>query len=210
MTTVFLSYSTDDHIFAELAVTKLKQHGIELWQDRGQIRAGDNWRNAIDHAIAGSHAVLVALSEASAESSYVTYEWAYAIGKGKPIIPIRLQACDIHPRLQVTQYLDFSMPGNLPWGMLVDRVREIEADQNAVVQNVESVALEASENPNVNAILQYLDRRGYQMASFERLRSRVNQDLSDEQFSQIIRDNPQTFRSATLRGDKPGIAKLVP
>ena len=35
MTTVFLSYSTKDHYFAELAGIKLAEAGITLWRDQG-------------------------------------------------------------------------------------------------------------------------------------------------------------------------------
>lgn len=110
MPTVFLSYSTKDHHFAELAGIKLAEKGITLWRDQGQLRAGSEWRGAIERGISDSIAVVVALSENSAESSYVTFEWAYGLGKGKTVVPLRLEACKIHPRLEPIQYLDFSSP----------------------------------------------------------------------------------------------------
>ena len=120
MATVFLSYSTKDHFFAELASIKLAQASIELWRDQGQLRAGTDWRQGIENTISNSLAVLVALSANSAESSYVTFEWAYALGKGKAVIPLRLSQCVIHPRLETIQYLDFSVPVALPWESLVE------------------------------------------------------------------------------------------
>jgi hypothetical protein len=78
MTTVFLSYSTKDHFFAELASIKLAEAGISLWRDQGRLRPGTDWRQGIERGISDSAAVLIALSSQSAESSYVTYEWAYA------------------------------------------------------------------------------------------------------------------------------------
>lgn len=210
MINIFLSYSTKDHYFAELAVDKLKGDEIELWRDMGQIRAGEEWRTAIDQAISKSHAVLVALSNQSANSSYVTYEWAYAIGKGKPIIPLRLEECEFHPRLQITQFLDFSVPGNLPWELLVERIKEIEFDAEgaAVSDNVEQ-PLQVGD-PNVTAILAYLNQRGYQMASFDRLRERIDKNLRKIDFEKIVEKNPSIFRKATLKGKKPGLAKKIP
>jgi hypothetical protein len=114
MITVFLSYSTKDHYFAELAGIKLAQADIMLWRDKGQLVAGADWRQGVEHGISTSLAVLVALGSYSAESSYVTYEWAYALGKGKTIIPLKLTECLIHPKLEPIQYLDFSIPGALP------------------------------------------------------------------------------------------------
>ena len=88
MLSVFLSYARRDHIFAELAFEKLNTPNITLWRDMAQIRGGDIWEHGIENAIARSHMLLVALSNRSSNSSYVTYEWAYGIGKGKPVIPV--------------------------------------------------------------------------------------------------------------------------
>src|SRR5215813_4635726 len=101
MATVFLSYSTKDHYFADLAAIKLAEAGINLWRDQGQLRAGGDWRSGIERGITQSIAVLVALTQNSAESSYVTFEWAYGLGKGKTVVPVKLEGCKIHPRLEL-------------------------------------------------------------------------------------------------------------
>jgi hypothetical protein len=113
------SYSHKDHYFAELASIKLAEAGISLWQDQGQLRAGNDWRGGIEKGISESIAVLVALSKDAAESPYVTFEWAYGIGKDKTIVPLKLEICSIHPRLEPIQHLDFSLPGSLPWTQLM-------------------------------------------------------------------------------------------
>ena len=171
MTTVFISYSTRDHHFAELAGLKLAEESIYLWRDQGQLRAGNDWRSGIEKGIADSIAVVVALSDNSVESPYVTFEWAYALGKGKTIIPLKLQPCKLHPRLEAVQYLDFSVPGTLPWTLLVERIREIEADATSQ-EDWEQVS--AIPTPTVNpvlvkSILAYLNQRGYQMVSYDRM-----------------------------------------
>jgi hypothetical protein len=122
MSTVFLSYSKKDYFFAELAQIKLSEAGITLWRDQGQLRAGRDWRQGFETRIADSLAVLAALSANSAESSYVTFEWAYALGKGKAIIPMKLNECIIRPKLGTIQYLDFTVSGALPWGSLIERI----------------------------------------------------------------------------------------
>lgn len=211
MTTVFLSYSTRDHHFAELAGIKLGEAEIELWRDRSQLRAGSDWRGGIERGISESIAVIVALSESSAESSYVTYEWAYALGKSKTVVPLKLEACKIHPRLEPIQYLDFSVPGSLPWNLLIERIREIEADATSE----EDLAAAANitrpqEDPNVNAILNYLDQRGYQMVSYDRIRRRIDAELGDAALDKLVDSNPKLFRHAVLKGEKKGLAKQVP
>jgi hypothetical protein len=205
--TVFLSYSTHDHFFAELAAIKLAESSITLWRDRGQLRAGTDWRGGIEQGITDSIAVIVALSPNSCDSSYVTYEWAYAIGKGKPVIPLKLADCKVHPKLEPVQYLDFTVPGSLPWESLVQRIREIDADSDVTSQ---PDAGPSAIDPMVRAILGYLDQRGYQMVSFERLRERVDEHMTDESLRQLIKDNATIFRPAILKGDRPGLAKIVP
>jgi hypothetical protein len=211
--TVFLSYSTKDHFFAELAGIKLAEAGIKLWRDQGQLVAGTDWRQGIERGISDSLAVLVALSNNSAESSYVTYEWAYALGKGKSIIPLKLTECSVHRKLETIQYLDFSIPGALPWASLIERISEIETDndQSTTDADAESaVPGTDADDSYVKAILAYLNQRGYQMASFERLRRRIDENLTDEQLREIIDKNNTIFRHATLKGGKEGLAKLVP
>jgi len=212
MTTVFLSYSPKDHFFAELADIKLAEAGIKLWRDEGQLRAGSEWRYGIERGISENLAVLVALSANSAESSYVTFEWAYALGKGKAVIPLKLTDCSTHPKLKPIQYLDFSVPGALPWASLIERIREIETtpESGAAPAASEAAASPPELEPDAKAIIAYLDQRGYQVASYNRLRVRVDPNLSDDQLNDIVKKNPNVFRHVTIAGGKPGIAKIIP
>lgn len=212
MSNVFLSYSTKDHYFAELVGIKLADVGIKLWRDQGQLRAGTDWRREIDRGISESLAVLVALSSSSTESSYVTYEWAFAMGMKKPIIPLKINECPVHPKLEPIQYIDFSNPGMLPWSSLIERINEIETDINEIEHESTTVSADTTEDvcdTQVKAILAYLNQRGYQMATFERLRQRIDENLTDERFIEIIKKNNSVFRTATLNGGKPGLAKLL-
>lgn len=214
MSQIFLSYSKKDHVFAELARIKLEEAGIAVWMDQGHLRAGTDWRNGIDQGISESFAILLALSTDSAESSYVTYEWASAMGKGKPIIPVLLNQCKMHPKLEAIQYLDFSIPGNLPWSVLIERVREIEQD-NEVPEYDQAVGRDKNDettfdetDPIVDSILAYIDQRGYQMVSFERIRKQINGNLSDQRLRELIKNNRRIFRPAKIKGGKSGMAKL--
>jgi hypothetical protein len=218
MTTVFLSYSTKDHHFAELVTLKLAEAGINIWRDKSQLRAGTNWQQGVEHGIAASDAVIVALSSNSAESSYVTFEWAYALGNGRDLIPLKLNECSVHPRLQTIQYLDFSIPGALPWASLIERIREIETD----AQQKDISPPDATEDTRapvggaspswiyVSAILAYLNQRGIQAISFDLLRQRIDSTLTDEDLNRVVLENPTIFRYAKLKTGKPGLAKVQP
>ncbi|SBT07309.1 conserved hypothetical protein [Candidatus Propionivibrio aalborgensis] len=212
MTTVFISYSTKDHYFAELAGIKLAEAGINLWRDQGQLRPGSDWRNGIERGISESIAVLVALSENSAQSSYVTFEWAYGLGKGKTVIPVKLEACAVHPRLEPIQSLDFSIPGSLPWNLLIERIREIEADATSEedLETSANTPEPPQQDATVKAILAYLNQRGYQMVSYERLRRRIDPELTDQKLDDVVNANPTVFRFARLKEGKRGMAKLIP
>lgn len=214
MSHVFLSYSREDYFYAELARVKLEEAGISVWMDQGQLRPGSDWQHGIDQGISESFAVLLVLSANSANSPFVTYEWASAMGKGKPIIPLRLNECPVHPKLQVIQRLDFSNPGQLPWSVLIERVQEIEQDSEVPEHDQAAERDEGAErvpdekNPVVESILTYLDQRGYQMVSFDRIRGRIDEDLSDEQLEELIRQHRRVLRPARLKGGKRGMAKL--
>ncbi len=43
---VFLSYSSEDAVFAELVKMKLGAAKIEVWLDQDKLDAGEEWRNA--------------------------------------------------------------------------------------------------------------------------------------------------------------------
>jgi TIR domain len=204
MPTVFLSYSQKDHVFAELVESKLADAKISLWREQGQLRAGSDWQQRIEQGISESLAALIVLSTNSAESSYVTYEWAYALGKGKALIPIKLNECLIHRRLQTIQHLDFTVPGSLPWKDLIKTIRDIDSETETLV------AAKSVEDGLAKAILAYLNRRGFQMMSFERIRSNIDENASIKLLNELIEKNPTVFRHATLREGKPGLAKLIP
>ncbi len=212
MNTVFLSYSTKDFFFAELAAIKLAEAQISMWRDKNALVAGMDWRQGIELGITNAQVILVALSSNSAESSYVTYEWAYAIGKGKPVIPLKLTECKVHPKLETIQFLDFSNANALPWELLIERIKEIEVDkdQDIIGPLQEPVSTASPDDILVKSILGYLNQRGYQMASFDRIRRRIDEKITDEQLQDVIKNNSSIFRKAYLKGDKIGIAKLVP
>src|ERR1039458_5562286 len=126
MPKVFISYSTKDAVFADLAKMKLNAEGVEVWLDHGDLRGGDEWREAIDQGISGSDALLVILTPASCASSYVTYEWGFALGLGKKVIPLMREDAAVHPRLEAFQHLDFRDHRTAPWAALAIEIRKAE------------------------------------------------------------------------------------
>ena len=138
--TVFISYSSEDADFADLVKMKLTVANIDVWMDQDELDAGEEWRNEIDLGIIESDAIIVILTPESCKSAYVTYEWAFAIGRKKKVIPILYKSADIHPRINVLQYLDFTTQKNKPWGQLLNQVIKItrENSQDSIPSNLVS------------------------------------------------------------------------
>ncbi|MEL7116174.1 MAG: toll/interleukin-1 receptor domain-containing protein [Pseudomonadota bacterium] len=228
MAQVFLSYSSKDFFFAHLLRIKLGEFDHSVWIDSGQLRAGEQWRQSIDLGITNSAAMLVALSEASVASSYVTYEWASAMGKEKPVIPILLERCTLHPKLEPIQYIDFSNRDYLPWDKLAERLDQVvteselpeepepvaEAVPGATAASASAGETEADTDAGqrfdraTNEILAYLNARGFSMVSNARIRDKISADYSDA-FLQELRDRKRhVFRLAVLKGGKIGLKKI--
>lgn len=155
----------------------LEDAGIEVRTDTLRLRAGDDWKQEIDRGIDESSALIVVLSPHASGSSYVTYEWASAMGKGKPITPVLVAECEQHPKLAAIQHVDFPCLTTQPWNVLAQRIREVqsafeEADDGP--GDGEGVAETAAADRTVDArieqvassVLVYLDNRGVRMMSF--------------------------------------------
>lgn len=118
---IFISYNNLNDDLAELFKIKLEYNGLNVWKANSNIYGGDDWRIEIDSGIIESDIIIVLLTNNSSKSLYVTYEWAFALGLGKKILPILLKECDLHPRINIYQYLDFTNK-NRPWEKLFDLI----------------------------------------------------------------------------------------
>lgn len=135
MLKVFISYSSKDSDFAELMSFRLREKGFSVWLDKGDIHPGEDWRDEIEEGLSASNVLVAILSETAVASSYVTFEWAYALGKGAKVIPVILDKSKLHPRLESLQYFDFTNPRVRPWDQLVQemsRVAKKQAAQNKI------------------------------------------------------------------------------
>lgn len=128
MSHVFISFSKDDREFAEEVSAKIKtQAGLDTWLYTERLPAGEHWRPAIDDAIKNCYALVLVLSPSSRDSQYVSYEWAMAVGLGKPVIPIMFRDTeDFHPKINDIEWEDFRQ--ERPWGIFVSNLlKEVEA-----------------------------------------------------------------------------------
>lgn len=128
MAHVFISYAHVDSDFVAVLKLELENAQFVAWVDSEHLRAGKDWRRGIDEAIESSIAVIVIMTPEAKASEYVTYEWAFALGAKKEVIPVLLKPTNLHPRLEVLQYLDFGDFEMRPWERLINHLRQIEGE----------------------------------------------------------------------------------
>lgn len=110
MTNIFISHSNED-IQATLDIVEaLREAGYGVWVDFENIRGGGEWLCELEAGIERCDAVVLALSAASRQSTWVERECLYAYQLRKPVITaliadvliplhlINIQYCDLRER----------------------------------------------------------------------------------------------------------------
>lgn len=108
MTHVFISYSHKDFEQRNSLIEYLTQAEFKLWYDE-RLEGGDDWRDEITTAIDEAYAILLVVTENAMNSHYCTYEWAYALGTGAPVIPLifeDISVVKIHAPLRSRQFIN--------------------------------------------------------------------------------------------------------
>ena len=109
MTQIFLSHSNQDRVLCEWLKQSAARAGIDLYLAEHDVQAGEHLANTIRSAIKGSDAVVVLLSTASVDSSYVNQEIGLALEAEKVIIPLVQPGIDPSrlAMLQGVKYISF-------------------------------------------------------------------------------------------------------
>lgn len=145
MADFFISYAHADSQFVTDLEDKLASEDMTVWIDV-HLRGGNEWKKQIDLQIEESKGVIVVVTPISLASPFVTYEWAYAKGLKKPVVPILLQnihdellrvvsensqtvvherKLQIHPRLGDYHHIDLTSSNEIEWQKLIVTLREI-------------------------------------------------------------------------------------
>jgi len=125
MSHVFISYSHDNQDWCFALDGRLRAENFDTFVDES-IRPSFELRNILQTALDRAFAIVIICTKSSMESPEVSFEWAYAMGKGIPIIPLIYEPnCNLHPRLQTIKNLDFSEPRQRHWHELINFLREI-------------------------------------------------------------------------------------
>lgn len=113
MPTVFLSYSRSDAQVVERIARDLRSQGVDLWMDRQDLVAGEEWLPQIEKAISRADFMLVFISKTSLNSKWVQREYQAAFESqartgGTRLIPVLLERVRLPPFLSSIQYVDLT------------------------------------------------------------------------------------------------------
>lgn len=108
---VFISYSHADAEPATALGTLCRQRGLDVWLDKWDLRAGENWKDALETAVSNSDIFLILLSENWNKTHETPPEWSSICERrwNSPnvhLVPIRLDAVQPPSFLREANYLD--------------------------------------------------------------------------------------------------------
>ncbi|MBN2303837.1 MAG: SUMF1/EgtB/PvdO family nonheme iron enzyme [Anaerolineae bacterium] len=108
MTRIFISYSRTDETFARKLAADLEDRGADIWIDRDDIAAGDDWMTAIQGGLDSCDVMILVVSPDSMISPNVEVEWKYFRNeRKKPIIPALWKPATRPFPLHPLHYIDF-------------------------------------------------------------------------------------------------------
>ncbi len=133
MAEIFISYSQKDKARVRLIAEGLEQAGFDVFWDP-EIPPGETWDNIIARELKAARCVIVAWSEASAESDWVKEEADYG-KRMKALVPVQIDPSGPplgFSRIQTANLSDWTGDPNHPeWRKVLDRVRHHGVDTSA-------------------------------------------------------------------------------
>lgn len=131
----YVSYNHEDRDVVDQIVERFQAHGVRLWIDSANLRAGDRWLDALGSALEASVAVIVFIGPRAPRDTQFM-EWHAAFKKNKPIIPVLINGASsefLPPELR--HYYAASIPGKgkrIP----VAAIDRLAADVNHAIQRI--------------------------------------------------------------------------
>lgn len=126
MPKLFISYKRGTSAVIPL-IEKLRLAHYDVWYDKLDIHAGQDWQESINQGLDQSDAVLVALTPDACKSEFVGYEVQRALQQGKAIFPLKFEKIDeqndlLRLGLSQIQFIDFTLPDIDSWEKAFQRL----------------------------------------------------------------------------------------
>lgn len=150
------------------------------------------------------------VAEMSGRRENVFYEAGYAHGLGKRVILTTQNSEDIPFDLMHFPHIVYG-------GDLTRLKTELQQKLRYLIDNPKEggkpgargeASLDSEFARMTKHILNHLREKNFTMMSFERIREKINPNYSDQLLLALIDRSPDVFRTATLKGDRPGIKRL--
>ena len=106
MKQIYISHAPQDRDSVQILSDHLTRAGFKPYVNR-ITGPGKEWKFEIADELRNSRAVIVILSQRGADSLYVTYEWAFAVGAGIQVIVVAHRGVNGHPHLSILEQVDF-------------------------------------------------------------------------------------------------------
>jgi hypothetical protein len=150
---VFISHAAEDSKFAEQLRGQLKAADLANWLDVSHLEPGQQFQPAIEKSLRESHAIVVCLSPKSIQSEWVAAEWAFALGAGVKVFPVKAKKVDVakaHPWL--SRYLAVDLSGaHPPWSSLIEALKKIPVSRRSGRRKAEKLASHATGSAHIVA-----------------------------------------------------------
>lgn len=88
MTDIFISYSSEDKLFAEFLHRHFSAEGVDVFTASVSLKPGEGWSQTILQSLRSANWVLLLASRAACRSSYVQQEMGAAVFAQKKLIPV--------------------------------------------------------------------------------------------------------------------------
>ncbi len=147
---IFLSYSHQDQKYADLLTKYLSEAGHEVWQDKLNLKAGDNLIEKVNLGIKKAQVIIVIVSKNSLQSKWVMHEVsALALGdlssENRRVIPVLIDSSSVPSYLSKYLYVDLSKGVDQGVKSLISALNEDDAihQRRAPTENENIQAIEA-------------------------------------------------------------------
>jgi hypothetical protein len=130
---VFLSYATADRKRALSACKAIERRGTKCWISTRDVAPGENYQEAIVHAVRNALAVVLIFSEPANNSDEIKKELSLASRYRVPVIALRIE--DVEPsdafayELSTRQWIDAFDGWDPSIDLLVNRIAQISETQ---------------------------------------------------------------------------------